>query len=181
MKRLLIADTSKIGIYSFAILFTEGFYMIYITIRKFINPRLSEANVKGTIIDYVIDINLNIKKYLLFASMGFYVLILVMYAFMSVIMKRTEYMIGLIYITIICAAMIINRKNIIFGDILAQLGYPLEESILNFFTVLSNFVFNLIFISIFGTVGAAIATGFSHFIFSFYMKYKFKKQVGMEI
>lgn len=99
----ILADTSEIGIYSFAILFTEGFYMLYVTIRKLVNPGLSEANSKGRIVEYVESIKDRMKKYLLIGSTAAYVLLLGGYELICIIIRKQEYQIGIIYIAIICA------------------------------------------------------------------------------
>lgn len=178
---LLISDTSQIGIYSFAILFTEGFYMFYLTIRKMVNPGLAEYNVKGKINEYINFIKVKIKKYLFIGSMGVLASILVAYYLVCIMLGRNGYIIGLRYICIICVAMSINGKQIIFGDILAQLGYPLEESAVNVVTVFSNFVLNIFFILMFGVTGAAVATAISHFIFTVFLLYMVKKRTGLEL
>lgn len=59
---LLLSDTKQIGIYSFSVLFVEGFYMLYVTIRKLINPYTSEFNAKEKSEKYIVDLQSKLKN-----------------------------------------------------------------------------------------------------------------------
>lgn len=178
---VLGTEASLIGIYSFAVLFVEGFYMIYITIRKMINPGIAESNAKGLVSEYIMKIENIMKKFLGIASIVVYIAVLVGYFIVCTIMSKNEYMAGIIYIAIICAAIVMNGKAIIFGDLLAQIGYPLEESILNMVSLVNNIVLNIVLIKIAGTVGAALATASAYFVFSFYLKKRSFAKMGIGI
>lgn len=176
---LLITDMRKIGIYSFAILFTEGFYMLYVIIRKLINPSLSESNIQGKIEIQIHDIRQKMKGKLILGGTSVLVCVLIVYLSICAIMDRSEYQVGIVYISIICVAMIVNGKSIIFGDLLAQIGFPSEESFLNILTVGYNFVVNLIMIKTLGVIGAAISTATSYFVYSYYLRTKVRKRTGL--
>lgn len=175
----LISDTSKIGIYSFAILFTEGFYMLYITIRKIINPSLSEANANNMIIEHVYTIKKRIKAYLCYGGIIGYIALVVGYRMVCFFLGGNEYLTGTVYIMIIAAAIVVNGKSIVFGDLLAQAGFPFEESVLNVLTVMTNFALNVVLIRFYGVIGAAIATALSYFIFSCYLWGRVRKRTGI--
>lgn len=177
----LLNDPSQIGVYSFAILFTEGFYMLYIVIRKIINPSLAESNAYGNIKEKVRNINNKLKRYLIPGGMAAYVIVAIVFYLICQLLNRAEYRVGLVYILIICGSMIINGKFIVFGDLFAQVGLPLEESILNILTVISNFVLNVMMVLLFGTIGAAIATAISYGIYSFYLRKRINKRTGIVI
>lgn len=177
----LVSDVSKIGIYSFAIFFADGFYMLYTVIRKIINPDIAKSNAKGTIVEDIKTLNKKLKKYLLYGGATAYVGISSAYLILCFILGKAEYQWGVIYILIICLSIALNGKYIVFGDLLAQAGFPLEESVLNIITVIANLILNTIFIIFFGTIGASIATAISHFIFSFYIKARAKNLLGIII
>lgn len=178
---ILQSNVSQIGIYSFSIFFTEGFYMLYVTIRKIINPGIAAANNEGRLLRQVTEIKKRLHRYMTLGSGAAYVGISVGYMILCKLMQRPEYSVGVIYILVICLAIAINGRYIVFGDVLAQAGYPLEESVLNVLTVVANFILNLILITIFGTIGAAGATAVSYFIFSFYMKIRVKERAGITL
>lgn len=175
----LIHDQGQIGVYSFAVLFSEGFYMLYVTVRKFINPSLSEKASQGVLEEYIDRLNQIIHRHLAVISMAGYIMLLAGYWVICLIFNKGEYRIGIIYIAIICLAVVINGKSVLFGDLLAQTGHPLDESLLNMLTVLSNIVLNVILIVLLGTTGAAIATAVSYFIFSIVMRYQIKRRIGL--
>ncbi len=175
----LCKDVDQIGLYSFAIFFTEGFYLLYVTIRRIINPDLAKANVNNRLSEHIGELKQRLRKYLAFGGIIAFVAVSIGYIVLCFIMGKAEYWIGISYILIICVSIMINGKYVILGDILAQSGLPLEESVLNIFTVASNFILNMILIISFGTIGAAVATALSYFIYTFYMKYRVKRRLGI--
>lgn len=178
---LLLTDISQIGIYSFAILFTDGFYNLYIVLRKIINPHLSKANADGNLSEKIILINGSSRKYFYLCGGVGYVLLAAAYYIVCLIFMGNEYKLGLIYILIISFAIVINGKSIVYGDLLGQVGLPLEESLLNIITVISNAILNVVLILLFGTIGAAIATAISYFLFALYMRIRVKKHLDIII
>lgn len=174
----LIRDPGQIGVYSFAVLFAEGFYQLFVTVRRFINPRISENNAKGSLEEYLEGLRKKMNKYLVPASIGGYGALLAGYAIICLILSKNDYMFGLVYIAIICLAIVINGKYIIFGDFLAQTGFPFDESVLNIITVSCNLIFNVLLILAFGTTGASVATAISYFAFSLFMRYRIKNRTG---
>lgn len=177
----LANDVSQIGIYSFAVFFTEGFYMFYVTIRKIINPDISKANVENSLEERISEINYGLKKYTRLGGTAAFLGIMVVYFITCLIFGRIEYGFGIAYIAVIGLSILINGKSIIFGDLLAQTGLPLDESILNIVTVGANFILNIILIFSFGTMGAAVATAISYFIFNWYMKWRVRRRIGISI
>lgn len=177
----LIKSTSQIGIYSFAILFTEGFYMLFMTVRKVINPGISEFNANGRLKEYVANVSKKFNLFLRPASFAAYILILVIYYFICQILVGTEYNIGIIYIAVICMAIAMNGKSIIWGDFLSQAGYPMEESKVNVLTVFCNIVFNIALIAGLGTMGAAMATGMSYFVYGVLMHKNMIRKTGIKV
>lgn len=175
---MLVSNISQIGIYSFSIFFTEGFYMLYITIRKMVNPGIAKANTEKRLLEWITEVKKSLHKYMIWGGSAAYIGIMIGYVILCYLMQQPEYSRGVFYILIICFAIIVNGKYIVFGDLLAQTGYPLEESMLNVLTVAGNFVLNIVFISVLGVAGAAAATAVSHFIFSFYMKARVKERLG---
>lgn len=155
--------------------------MLYVTIRKMINPGIAAANNEKRLLEQITEIKKRLHRYVTLGGGAAYVGISIGYMIFCKLIQRPAYSVGVIYILIICLAIAINGRYIVFGDLLAQAGYPLEESILNVLTVAGNFILNLILIKIFGTIGAAAATAVSYFIFSFYMKIRVKERVGFTV
>lgn len=178
---MLVSDVSQIGIYSFAIFFTEGFYMLFVIIRKIVNPGIAEANIEGKISERIAEMKRYLHRYVILGGGAAYLGVIIGYVILCSFMQRPAYRAGVMYIIVICFSIAVNGKYIVFGDLLAQIGYPLEESVLNIVTVTGNFILNIILIMVFGMLGAAIATAVSYFVFSFYMKVRVKERVGITL
>lgn len=176
---MLVKNVSQIGIYSFAIFFTEGFYMLYIMIRKIINPGIAKANAEERLIESIQRTTQDIRRYVSYGGIIVYIGISIGYLVICLLFGRLEYRNGIVYILIIGLSIWLNGKSIVFGDLLAQIGFPLEESILNIVTVGINFILNIFLIFAFGTVGAACATAISYFVFTYYMRWRVQKRSGI--
>lgn len=174
-----VNNDAVIGIYSFAILFAEGFYQIYIVIRRSINPRLTEANASRKLEEVFTELDRALKKcfqwlspFLMIAIVGFYYVV-------CLVLGKPEYFDGMKYLIIICAAMVVNGRNIVYGNIFSQLELPIIESGINVITVFSNFAMNICFILLGGTMGAAVATAVSHCIYGRLIKKGINRNFGL--
>lgn len=177
----VLGDDYLIGIYSFAILFVEGFYQLYITVRRSINPKITEFHAENHLHQGIEDINATLKKYLRILSLPALIMLAVGYYAICCLLGQRDYIVGLTYILIICAAIVISGRMIIFGNLFAQTGLPAYESVINMITVAANFFLNLVLIYIWGLLGAAIATAFSHLIFALILRYSAKKELRVHI
>lgn len=174
-----ISDHSIIGVYSFAILFAEGFYTIFTTIRKIINPGISETNAKGGLKEYIDKCTGIINKYKVVGTVAVLALVMAVYYASCLLLGREEYIIGLIYIAVICAAIALTQKAIIWGDILSQCGFPLDESKANGISITVNIVFNTVLIMLFGPIGASVATAVSHFAYAIAQRILIRRRIGI--
>lgn len=155
-----------IGIYSFAALFAEGFYQLFVVIRRSINPLITQNYIKGKLPDYYKKVTNQIKKVGYLSGIVCLVLLMTGYRILCFFIGDASYYAGTFSLLIIASAIVFNMKSIIFGNILSQTGNPTAESINNILAVASNFALNILFILQFGMIGAAIATGTSYFVFS---------------
>ena len=88
---------------------------------------------------------------------------------------------GMWYLAVISAAIIVSGRKIIFGNIFAQTGFPTCESLVNVVTVVSNFVLNIVLILGLGLFGAAVATAVSYLIYGYTLRYYTKKELKVTI
>ncbi len=167
------SDEALIGVYSFVTLFTEGFYQVYMVIRRNVNPFLSEwsrdlskwkqEKTKWT-------------KYCLITAIPLVGLLVGAYYAYIMILGKTEFTAGIIPLIIISISIAFNGIFIIYGNSMSQLGHPGKESIANTITVAFNFTLNIILIILFSVTGAAIATALSYCCFSIFV-YRFTHKV----
>lgn len=177
----LLKDDSVIGIYSFAVLFAEGFYQIYVVIRRSINPMITEKFMEFKLKEFIVDINIKLKKYLLiFSSLAGFGL-LAGYLILCMLMQKKEYIEGIVPLMVIVFSIMLNSRFIIFGNLFAQIGKPACESAINVIVVGINIIGNLLLISLWGTIGAAIATAISYFGYSILMKKFLYKNIQVKL
>ena len=177
----ILGNDYLIGIYSFAVLFADGFYQLFYVVRRSINPKITEYHVKGKLQEGIAAINANLKKYLRVLSPLALAALGVGYYILCCLLHQKEYLVGLQYLLIICVAIMLSGRKIILGNIFAQTGFPTCESIVNTITVISNFSLNIIFIYIWGLSGAALATAVSYIIFGCALRYYANKELKVAI
>lgn len=163
---MIIQNDEVVGIYSFAALFAEGFYQLFVVIRRSLNPKITKKYLEGEIVEFYFYVRKKIGfcLYTIGALAG--ILLLILHYIGSIIMKDKIYLLGMLPLLIIVVAIEINIETITFGNILSQTGFPIFESIINIATALSNVILNIFLIQIWGMIGAAIATGVSYFVYS---------------
>lgn len=171
----ILRDEEKVGIYSFAILFAEGFYQLFVVVRRSINPYITQNYIKNELRCYYTKIGDKVKKAGYPLAIFFAIIIVLGYRVLCFWMGDERYYVGTLPLMIVMIAIIVNMKSIILGNVLSQTGYPLNESINNVITVISNFVFNLLFIYRWGMAGAAFATGASYFVFAINQRIMMRK------
>lgn len=177
----LVGDDYLIGIYSFAVLFAEGFYQLYFVVRRSINPKITEYYVQGGLKEGIEAINNGLKRTLRFGSPLAFTALLGGYYVICYLLHQKEYLAGLTFLVVICLAIMFSGRRIILGNIFAQTGFPALESLFNLMTVASNFILNVILILWQGLLGAAVATALSYLIYGYLLKHYVKKQFNIKI
>ena len=171
----IIQDEKLIGIYSFAAMFGEGFYQIFIVIRRIINPNITVMYMSGKLDEYVEKIKKQYMVYLYSGGSLVQIILCTGYCMLVLWVGKRGYLQGVIPLFIICSCIVLNAKALIYGNILAQTGNPAEESISNIASDMFNGIANIIFIRQFGIIGAAVATGLSYCIYNWIQR-KFVSQ-----
>lgn len=175
----VLKDERTVGIYSFAILFAEGFYQLFVVVRRSINPYVTQNYKKKELGCYYKKIENKIKRFGYSMAVTGLIIIAAGYRILCLFLDDQGYQTGIFSLVIVMVAIAVNMKSIIFGNILSQTGYPLEESVNNIITVMANFILNIVFIYKWGMIGAAFATGTSYFIFSFNQRVLVKKKLKL--
>lgn len=177
----ILNDERLIGIYTFAAMFGEGFYQLFVVIRKVINPKITQHHVAHSLKDYIHKLT---SKYMIWIYLGFSItgtLLIGGFVVLVHLLGKNYYLSGINILCILCIAMVLNSKSIIFGNILAQTGHPFDESVLNIITTASNGLLNIILIIKFDMIGAALATGLSYFVYNFTQKYQVKRKLLIKL
>jgi len=175
----ILRNERIVGIYSFAALFGEGFYQLFVVIRRSINPHITQSHRKDELEQYCVVIVKKIKHIGYLLGIVCMVFIVLGYGILCYLIGDASYYRGIGPLVIIMAAIVCNMKSIVFGNILAQTGYPAAESVNNIITVMANFLLNILFINQWGMVGAALATGISYFVFSLNQRVMVKRYLDL--
>jgi O-antigen/teichoic acid export membrane protein len=153
-----------VGIYSFAIIFADGFYQILVVIRRNINPLITKHYKDN--IEAFHELKNSVKKKVYTFIPILAVLVLIGYYVLCMVLKKTEYLAAIVPFAIVLFGKAMNSYLIIMGNIMNQTGNPKRETLLNLITIGTNTALNFILIPFFGMIGAAVATAISFFVFS---------------
>lgn len=177
----ILHDESLVGIYSFAAMFGEGFYQIFVVIKKVVNPKITANYISGKLQNYILYVKKIFVRYIYLGGMAILIITLAAYCLIIKLIGQTAYSKGVYPLAILCICTLFNSKAIILGDILAQTGNPLEESVSNIFTALCNGILNICLIGRYGIIGASAATGLSYFIYCMIQRYYVNKKLNILI
>jgi O-antigen/teichoic acid export membrane protein len=169
-----ISNEAIVGVYSFVSLISEGFYQVYMVMRRMINPKLTLWVQKKDIWEKKYKF---IKKICLIVAVPLVLLIWLAFYLMIIILNKPIYGQGIIPLIIVASSIASNGLFIIYGNSMSLLGYPGRESIINIITVACNFILNIIFIARWGIIGAAVATAISYCCFSVFIYMFLKKGI----
>lgn len=171
-------DERLVGIYSFSVLFAEGFYQLFVVIRRSINPKITLNYLNDKLESFYDKTNVLICRFGYIGSILCGIIVVIVYRFACLFMKDSTYHEGTLSLIVIIIAIVINERGIVWGNLLSQIGKPKFESRINAITVLSNIVMNILLIYTLGMFGAALATTVSYFVFSIVQKKYIEKELG---
>lgn len=177
----ILGDDYLVGIYSFAILFTEGFYQLFITIRRSLNPYITRKYYGGNLQQEIVLLNQKYKKYYYAVLPVLIVVLIVAYQVICYMIGDPTYLGARTPLIIVAVSIALNGYAIIFGNLLAQIGKPVYESYVNVLTIITNFVGNIVLIYMWGMVGAAIATAASYFVFSITLRFFVRTKANISL
>jgi O-antigen/teichoic acid export membrane protein len=171
MLGIFVSD-EMVGVYSFASMFAEGFYMLTTVIRNNINPILSKMVIAKDF-DGITKFIDKIRRWFC-PTISLIILIFIsLYPLFLKMVFRTEkydlYIQSWLVIIILLLGILVASGYIPFENILIQGGNPTYQSLLTVINVTSNIIFNAIFIPLIGISGAAIGTTCAYLISTVYL------------
>lgn len=176
----IFLEDKAIGIYSFAATIFEGFSQIAVLLRNNFNPIITKLyNKKNTLVFQKI-MRKNIRSFfkiiflLGLVSMIVFPLVPFIFGISNIIQMTAVYF-------ILCVGFMVNGGYNALLMIFNQIGLPKLQSDFILTVFLSNVVFNLMFIPIFGIYGSALGTALSYIVQMIVLKYIFKKKLNIEI
>lgn len=176
---LFTGNDYLVGIYSFAALFAEGFYQLFVVVRRIINPRITQVYAERTDLKNRLQSIVSLfARYLRFGAPAAAILLALVYYAACRLLHREPYLAAMVPLVILLGSITINSKSICLGNLLSDIGKPKKESLVNLLSAAANFTLNCALIPLFGITGAAIATGVSYFIFAFIQRRFFVQSLG---
>lgn len=169
---ILRVSDSRIGYYSFAALFIEGLYQLLVVLRRNINPTLTSlaSQAESRASEQFGSYKRKISKLVYCISLPAAMAVVAAYVLLCTLLNRSDYMAAFSALCVVACSIAVTAKYIVFGNVLAQTGFPAQESLINIISVCSNFCLNLAFISILNILGAGIATACSYLIYAVVLK-----------
>lgn len=177
----VLGNDAIVGYYSFASLFTEGFYSLYVVVRRNLNPVLSQIHAEGALREKFSPWYKHIAKYVYIIGLPSAALLVLAYYLLCLFLGNSGYQQALVPLLLIVVSMALNGSSIVLGNILAQCGYPSKESIVNIASVATNLFLNLICIYFLGMIGAAIATAASYYVFALLQRFFVRRILDIKI
>lgn len=160
----IFVTDAAVGLYSFALMFAEGLYQIYIAIRQVVNPYIAKYRQQH---GYVYKSFFKKKLVLLNYSAGLLGGVIAWLVYGWIVSNYfVEYSASAIIFQIFLVGIVANSYFIIFSNYFVQCKRPLVESKISVITVLSNATLNIVLIAMFGLAGAAVATVISYCVAS---------------
>ena len=176
----IFMSDEKVGIYSFAALFAEGFYQLLIVLQNILNPIMAR-NFSESKLDEIFKKFKNIKQKTYKALIFICILSIIFYPlFLNIITNKNEFADSYIPFSILLIGITIASGYIPFYNIFSMSDMPRLQSIFMLFIFLTNIIANFIFIPILGIYGAALGTGTSFIASIYYFKYFSKNYVGLK-
>lgn len=175
------ASDYMVGIYSMAALIAEGVSQLSVVLRDNLNPLFSRHLVRGEFNQLRDMIRRSIIWFYLFMAAVILLSVILYPVLIQFLTGGTlfdqswkVYGILVLGISLVAGYLPLNM-------LLVQAGYPGRHLQLKAMVVLTNFVFNLCLIPLWGIYGAAIGTALSFVLSVFYLKFLVRKTLTLNI
>jgi O-antigen/teichoic acid export membrane protein len=163
---LLTGNDTLVGYYSFASLFVEGFYQVFVVVRRQVNPSLARFERQGAF-DAAAFAALRAKliRWLLPAGLAGAAALIGVYQIVPWALGAPGYRAATWPLALMLAAVAATAIPVTLGNIMNQTGHPAAESAVNLAAAGSNLIASLALVPILGMWGAAIGVGISYIVF----------------
>ena len=177
----IFMSDEKVGIYSFAALFAEGFYQLLIVLQNIMNPIMARQFSNSKLDEFYEQFK-QVKQKTYKALSLIFVLSIIFYPLVvNILTNKNEFAESYVPFSILVLGITIASGYIPFFNIFSMSDMPRLQSIFMLSIFLSNVIFNSIFIPICGLYGAALGTGASFLASIYFFKYFSKKYVGLKV
>lgn len=180
MLGIFLSD-EKVGIYSFAALFAEGFLQFIVVIQNILNPKIANLSINedsSEMIKFMKVVKHNSYKFIFLIGL----ITVICYPFLlSFVNNDNIYNLSVPPFITLIFGIVLASGYLPFQNILIMCNKPGMQSLMIFLICLINIFFNYLLIPIWGINGASIATFVSTVSSVFILKYFVKKQLNFRI
>lgn len=176
----VFVSESMVGVYTIALMIFEGFVQLAMVLRNNYNPIISKLFNEKKFNELSSMINKGKNKFYIVM----FVLIMIsfmIYPYFVKIFLGEDFLASVDIYYILMIGVILSSGYLPFEMLLSQCGFPKQQSIFKSFVVFGNFVLNFILISLYGLIGAAIATALVYVISIFLLKLYSAKYLKIKI
>jgi O-antigen/teichoic acid export membrane protein len=176
---LVTGNDKLVGHYSLAALLIEGFYQLFVVVRRTINPALARAWPDSP--EHIIDLRRKLRRWLTPAALLAAAVVLGAYFVACQLWLDPEYAAATWPLAIMLAAVALTSPQVALGNLLAQTGHPSDESLVNVVAAGVNLAASVALIAMFGMMGAAVSVAASYGAFALMLRYRAKRRLGLVV
>lgn len=164
----LFYSDSVLGIYSFAMLFVEGFYQLYVILRINLNPKLAKLIAEGGFMHTeILDIKKQTRKLLYAWGIPAVLGVLIGYYFVIMFMDMNEYLEGMGFLAASLSSIALIGFWIVFMNCISFAGKPHYESFITIGSLIFDCICCYICIALGGTFGLIVFAVLSYLVYGF--------------
>ncbi len=174
-------DDAKVGVYSYAALFAEGFFQVLVVLKNNYNPILARhiADRRLEELQQIIRRGRN-RTYIALFVMGI-AAVLVYPVLLDLLTNKPEFQFSEAPFSILVAGIVLAAGYLPFQNLLSMANFPAWHSLLIGLVVLFNIVANASLIPVWGINGAAVATASAFTVSALLLRIMVRSLVGLKI
>lgn len=175
-------SNKSLGIYSFAAMLAEGISQILIVLRTNLNPFLVKKLAENSLNNLCLLIS-NTRK-IIYPALGIIAIcaLLIYPILIETLLPHKGFLEGWFILAILLVGIVSAAGFVPFDTILANAGYPEQQTLQTGFVVMTNIIMNFLLVPLFGTIGSAIATMIASYLLSIvYLNYLTKRNLMFNI
>ncbi len=174
-------DDAKVGVYSYAALFAEGFFQVLVVLKNNYNPILARhiADRRLEELRQIIRTGRNRIYVALFVAGVFAILVYPL--LLDLLTNKPEFRLSETPFSILVAGIVLAAGYLPFQNLLSMANFPAWHSLLISLVVLFNIVANASLIPVWGINGAAVATAAAFVVSAFLLRTMAGRLVGLKI
>jgi stage V sporulation protein B len=177
----LLLDSTRVGVYSIALLLAEGFAQIIVVMRNNINPLITQYLLVGATDEFAHFVRRLSGWFALFMLVSGTGIVLAFTLMAELLLADASFKSATWPLAILVGGLVLASPYMPFGMILSQTDRPFQQTLLASAVLGSNVVFNLILVPTAGIIGAAVGTALSYVMTALLLSIVMRKTFGVRL